>query len=233
VAAAVSGLPRRQSAPSRLLVATRCMPCGLRLCSPRPHPRLPTPPAPAPPRLLDFSATAYSITGTTASGMQTRRGIVAADPKILPIGTRIRVQDAGRYSGSTRSRTPVRHQGSRDRHLHARWRGSEELRPPQVRVEISRRSTRDPHRGAPASVRSGGPAAPWTSAASAPRVTIREQLGKRQRFVQPGHCAPEIVPHRRARNQTPIMSPATRAGASRLIALSDPARQSSPIVCRR
>jgi len=31
--------------------------------------------------------------------MQTRRGIVAADPKILPIGTRIRVQDAGRYSG--------------------------------------------------------------------------------------------------------------------------------------
>ena len=31
--------------------------------------------------------------------MQTKRGIVAADPKILPIGSRIRVQDAGRYSG--------------------------------------------------------------------------------------------------------------------------------------
>jgi 3D (Asp-Asp-Asp) domain-containing protein len=62
------------------------------------------PPAPPPvvtpaPRLLDFEATAYSITGTTASGMQTRRGIVAADPKVLPIGSRIRVQDAGRYSG--------------------------------------------------------------------------------------------------------------------------------------
>ena len=31
--------------------------------------------------------------------MQTKRGIVAADPKILPIGSRIRVQDAGPYSG--------------------------------------------------------------------------------------------------------------------------------------
>jgi 3D (Asp-Asp-Asp) domain-containing protein len=31
--------------------------------------------------------------------MQTRRGIVAADPKVLPIGTRIRVEGAGSYSG--------------------------------------------------------------------------------------------------------------------------------------
>jgi 3D (Asp-Asp-Asp) domain-containing protein len=30
--------------------------------------------------------------------MQTRPGIVAADPKILPLGSRIRVQDAGSYS---------------------------------------------------------------------------------------------------------------------------------------
>ena len=56
-------------------------------------------PAAPPPRLLDFEATAYSITGTTASGMQTRPGIVAADPEMLPLGSRIRVQDAGRYSG--------------------------------------------------------------------------------------------------------------------------------------
>lgn len=64
--------------------------------------RRPPPPAPPPappPRLLEFEATAYSITGTTASGMQTRPGIVAADPKVLPLGSRIRVQDAGRYSG--------------------------------------------------------------------------------------------------------------------------------------
>jgi 3D (Asp-Asp-Asp) domain-containing protein len=31
--------------------------------------------------------------------MQTRRGIVAADPAVLPLGSRIRVHDAGAYSG--------------------------------------------------------------------------------------------------------------------------------------
>jgi 3D (Asp-Asp-Asp) domain-containing protein len=51
------------------------------------------------PRLLEFEATGYSVTGTTASGMQTHRGIVAADPTVLPLGSRIRVYDAGRYSG--------------------------------------------------------------------------------------------------------------------------------------
>ncbi len=37
--------------------------------------------------------------GTTASGEQTHRHVVAADPAILPIGSRIRVRRAGRYSG--------------------------------------------------------------------------------------------------------------------------------------
>ena len=54
---------------------------------------------PPPARLLEFDATAYSVTGTTASGMQTRRGIVAADPTVLPLGSRIRVHGAGAYSG--------------------------------------------------------------------------------------------------------------------------------------
>jgi 3D (Asp-Asp-Asp) domain-containing protein len=64
------------------------------------HTAVTTAPEPPPsPRLADFEATAYSVTGTTASGMQTRRGIVAADPSVLPIGTRIRVTDAGSYSG--------------------------------------------------------------------------------------------------------------------------------------
>src|SRR5204863_6622380 len=58
------------------------------------------PARPPPPRLLEFEATAYSVTGTTASGMQTRRGIVAADPTVLPIGSRIRVHGAGAYSGA-------------------------------------------------------------------------------------------------------------------------------------
>jgi 3D (Asp-Asp-Asp) domain-containing protein len=46
-----------------------------------------------------FSATAYSIHGRTASGSRARPGVVAADPAVLPLGSRIRVMDAGRLSG--------------------------------------------------------------------------------------------------------------------------------------
>jgi 3D (Asp-Asp-Asp) domain-containing protein len=47
-----------------------------------------------------FVATAYSTEGETASGKQTREGrTVAADPAILPVGTRIQVEGAGPYSG--------------------------------------------------------------------------------------------------------------------------------------
>ena len=53
--------------------------------------------APPPPERMAFEATAYSIEGKTADGTHAREGIVAADPKVLPLGTRIRVQGAGRY----------------------------------------------------------------------------------------------------------------------------------------
>jgi 3D (Asp-Asp-Asp) domain-containing protein len=46
-----------------------------------------------------FTATAYSVKGKTASGGHTHEGIVAADPEVLPIGSLIRVDDAGPYSG--------------------------------------------------------------------------------------------------------------------------------------
>jgi 3D (Asp-Asp-Asp) domain-containing protein len=47
-----------------------------------------------------FTATAYTAEGKTASGKQTREGrTVAADPAVLPLGTRIEVKDAGPYSG--------------------------------------------------------------------------------------------------------------------------------------
>jgi rare lipoprotein A len=59
----------------------------------------PAPAHPATPQLLEFEATAYSVTGTTAAGTQTRPGIVAADPAVLPLGSRIRVDGAGMYSG--------------------------------------------------------------------------------------------------------------------------------------
>jgi len=47
-----------------------------------------------------FVATAYSLHGRTASGSMTRPGIVAADPNVLPLGSQIRVSDAGAYSGT-------------------------------------------------------------------------------------------------------------------------------------
>jgi len=46
-----------------------------------------------------FIATAYSIKGNTVKGIQTQPGIVAADPKVLPLGSTIRVSEAGPYSG--------------------------------------------------------------------------------------------------------------------------------------
>ena len=46
-----------------------------------------------------FRATAYCLKGRTAVGGGVRRGIVAADPRILPLGSRIYVS-AGSYSGT-------------------------------------------------------------------------------------------------------------------------------------
>ena len=48
---------------------------------------------------LSFKATAYCLKGRTASGGSVRRGIVAADTRILPLGTRINIS-AGTYSGT-------------------------------------------------------------------------------------------------------------------------------------
>jgi 3D (Asp-Asp-Asp) domain-containing protein len=39
-----------------------------------------------------MSVTAYCVSGTTKSGQQTRPGIVAADPRVLPLGSVIRVE---------------------------------------------------------------------------------------------------------------------------------------------
>jgi|GEM_PF-1737001 len=48
--------------------------------------------------LLEFTATAYSIKGVTATGIRARHGIIAADPRVLPIGSVVRIH-AGKYSG--------------------------------------------------------------------------------------------------------------------------------------
>ncbi len=46
-----------------------------------------------------YAATAYSVTGLTASTEWTHRHVVAADPDVLPLGSRIKIGRAGRYSG--------------------------------------------------------------------------------------------------------------------------------------
>lgn len=47
---------------------------------------------------VTFTATAYSLRGRTATGSGVRRGIIAADRRVLPLGTRVRLE-AGSYSG--------------------------------------------------------------------------------------------------------------------------------------
>lgn len=44
-----------------------------------------------------YEATAYSLRGRTASGEFVREGIIAADPKVLPIGTRVAIRGMGEY----------------------------------------------------------------------------------------------------------------------------------------
>lgn len=47
---------------------------------------------------VHYVATAYSLRGRTASGKFVSQGIVAADPRFLPLGSRVHVQ-AGAWSG--------------------------------------------------------------------------------------------------------------------------------------
>lgn len=49
--------------------------------------------------LLEFNATAYCIAGSTAAGIATHRGTIAADPRILPLGSIVHIR-AGEYSGT-------------------------------------------------------------------------------------------------------------------------------------
>lgn len=52
----------------------------------------------ATPAPQSFVATAYTLRGRTASGKPVNRGLIAADRRLLPLGTRVRLE-AGNYSG--------------------------------------------------------------------------------------------------------------------------------------
>ena len=45
-----------------------------------------------------YVATAYSLRGRTASGRPVSKGLIAADPRFLPLGSRVKLE-AGNYSG--------------------------------------------------------------------------------------------------------------------------------------
>ena len=45
-----------------------------------------------------FQATAYALRGITASGIYVRRGVIAADPRVIPIGSVVQIVTPG-YSG--------------------------------------------------------------------------------------------------------------------------------------
>jgi len=45
-----------------------------------------------------YLATAYSLKGRTASGKPVSKGIIAADPRVLPLGSRVKLE-AGDWSG--------------------------------------------------------------------------------------------------------------------------------------
>lgn len=46
----------------------------------------------------NYVATAYSLKGRTSSGRMISRGLIAADPRVLPLGSHVRLE-AGAYSG--------------------------------------------------------------------------------------------------------------------------------------
>ena len=46
---------------------------------------------------MSYVATAYSLRGRTASGRFVSQGVIAADPRVLPLGSRVRVE-AGAWS---------------------------------------------------------------------------------------------------------------------------------------
>jgi 3D (Asp-Asp-Asp) domain-containing protein len=46
-----------------------------------------------------FTATAFSVAGLTVKGNITKPGTAAADPSLIPLGSKVRVSGAGAYSG--------------------------------------------------------------------------------------------------------------------------------------
>src|SRR5438552_13890430 len=93
---AVMKTGRRQLGPVILLLT--CSACAHRM-HPVPTPQVPARAIAAP---VLFTATAYCTGRVTAAGVPVSKGIVAADPAVLPLGTVIRITGAASYDGPYR-----------------------------------------------------------------------------------------------------------------------------------
>jgi 3D (Asp-Asp-Asp) domain-containing protein len=47
---------------------------------------------------VSFNATAYALQGRTRTGVHTRRGVIAADPRVIPLGSVVQIHTPG-YTG--------------------------------------------------------------------------------------------------------------------------------------
>jgi len=52
-------------------------------------------PTPAAPGTLTVTATGYSLAGQTSTGLPVGRGVVAVDPTVIPLGTRVSIPGYG------------------------------------------------------------------------------------------------------------------------------------------
>ena len=48
--------------------------------------------------LITYTASAYSLRGRMANGEHVHQGAIAADPRILPIGTQVYIEGMGTYT---------------------------------------------------------------------------------------------------------------------------------------
>jgi 3D (Asp-Asp-Asp) domain-containing protein len=94
------------------------------------------------PRRLTMEATATVLKGNTASGTRARPGSAAADPRVIPLGSKVRVTGAGDYSGNYTIEDTGRHiKGNRiDLYVETRA-GAREFGRQHVEVEILQRGT--------------------------------------------------------------------------------------------
>jgi cystine transport system substrate-binding protein len=60
-----------------------------------PVPASPSPPFPARPRTLTVVASGYALPGRTATGIRVSWGVVAVDPSVIPLGTRMTIPGYG------------------------------------------------------------------------------------------------------------------------------------------